>query len=213
MYFCSKTDADVLEVLGTITGLLYLWLEYRASIHLWLVGIIMPAIYIFVYYGAGLYADCAFNVYYLLAAIYGWAVWRRKVGGAPTDASEAETNARGIERLAALPPRRRLKTVGGLAAVTAALFLLIGWVLVRFTDSSVPWWDAFTTALSIVGTWMLARKMLEQWWVWMVVDVVSAGLYAYKELHFTAALYLLYAAVAVFGYCRWLKMITTNPQE
>jgi nicotinamide mononucleotide transporter len=71
------------------------------------------------------------------------------------------------------------------------------------TDSTVPWWDAFTTALSIVGMWMLARKWLEQWWVWMLVDVVSCGLYIYKGIYFYAALYGIYAVVAWFGYRKW----------
>ena len=71
------------------------------------------------------------------------------------------------------------------------------------TDSTVPWWDAFTTALSIVGMWMLARKWLEQWWVWMLVDVVSCGLYIYKGIYFYAALYGIYAVVAWYGYRKW----------
>ena len=77
----------------------------------------------------------------------------------------------------------------------------------RYTDSNVPWCDAFTTALSIIGMWMLARKYLEQWWVWMVVDVVCVGLYIYKGLYFTAALYALYAVVAVMGWANWKRLM------
>lgn len=71
---------NYLEITGTLIGLIYLWLEYRASIYLWIAGIIMPAIYIFVYYRAGLYADFGINIYYLLAAVYGWIVWMRGAG-------------------------------------------------------------------------------------------------------------------------------------
>ena len=153
---------QTLEIIGTLVGLLYLWLEYRASIYLWIAGIIMPAIYIFVYYNAGLYADFGINIYYLGAAIYGWTMW--KYGA----------------------------------------FLRI---LINFTDSNVPWLDSFTTALSIVGMWMLARKYVEQWWAWIGVDAVSTGLYIYKGLDFTAALYGLYTIIAIFGYFKWKKMM------
>jgi nicotinamide mononucleotide transporter len=94
-----------------------------------------------------------------------------------------------------------------LSLVALAVFLLIAFILIRFTDSNVPWLDSFTTALSIVGMWMLARKYVEQWWVWIVVDLVSAGLYIYKDLHFTAVLYFVYAIIAIFGYRKWKGMM------
>ena len=75
------------------------------------------------------------------------------------------------------------------------------------SDSTVPWADSFTTALSIVGMWMLARKYIEQWWVWCIVDVASSALYVYKELYFTAALYAVYAIISIFGYYKWKKMM------
>ena len=83
----------------------------------------------------------------------------------------------------------------------------IAWLLINFTDSNVPWLDSFTTALSIVGMWMLARKYVEQWWAWIGVDAVSTGLYIYKGLDFTAALYGLYTIIAIFGYFKWKKLM------
>ncbi len=192
----------MIEVIGTLVGLVYLWLEYKASIHLWIAGIIMPAIYIYVYYDAGLYADAGINVYYLLAAVYGWIVW--KFGRKPMVESE---DTRSIQRLLAMPAAYVRKRLCVLTLITLALFLLMGGILDRFTDSTVPWLDSFTTALSIVAMWMLARKYAEQWLVWIVVDVVSAGLYIYKELYFTSALYLLYAVIAVLGYRKWLQLM------
>ncbi len=193
-----------LELIGTIVGLVYLWLEYKASIYLWIAGVIMPAIYIFVYYEAGLYADFAINIYYLLVAVYGWMMW--KYGGKMRKifsflkqgkARTAELGVTSMPRVCILP----------LAVTFAVLFLFIAFVLKTYTDSNVPWLDSFTTALSIVGMWMLAKKYLEQWWVWIVVDVVSAGLYIYKELYFTSVLYLLYAIIAIFGYRKWKTMM------
>ena len=93
------------------------------------------------------------------------------------------------------------------AAMYLVFQLLIAWILIRYTDSNVPWCDAFTTALSMVAMWMLARKYLEQWLVWIVVDVVSVALYLYKGLFFTAGLYALYAIIAVYGYWNWKNMM------
>jgi len=187
---------QTLEIIGTIVGLVYLWLEYKASIWLWIASIIMPAIYIFVYYEAGLYADLGINIYYLGAAVYGWFAWKYRKG-----AQEHED----------LPITRMPKHswVKALAVFVVAQFV-IAWLLINYTDSNVPWFDAFTTALSIVGMWMLARKYLEQWWVWFVVDVASVGLYVYKVLYLTAGLYALYALIAVFGWWNWKKMMKSQ---
>ncbi|MBE6333482.1 MAG: nicotinamide mononucleotide transporter [Bacteroidales bacterium] len=182
----------LLEIIGTVVGLIYLWLEYKASIYLWITGIIMPAIYIFIYYDAGLYADFGINIYYLVVAIYGWLMW--KYGG------KTATKELPITRIP-------IKVILPLLAIFFITFALIVWILKTFTDSNVPVWDAFTTALSIIGMWMLAKKYSEQWLAWIVVDLVSAGLYIYKELYFTSVLYALYAIIAVFGYRKWNRQI------
>ena len=101
-------------------------------------------------------------------------------------------------------PLRRIPALAGVfLAAHGALYLL----LARFTDSTVPFWDSLTTALSIVAMWMLSRKYAEQWLVWIAVDIVSAGLYFYKGLCPTGVLYTLYAVAAVAGYFKWLKMM------
>ena len=186
-----------IELLGTIVGLLYLWLEYRASIYLWVASVVMPAIYLIIYYDAGLYADFGINIYYLVIAVYGWAAWRYGFSiGRGSEGRELP--------ISHTPARLWLP----LAGVTSIVFVAIAWVLINLTDSSVPYADAFTTALSVVGMWMLARKYIEQWWVWLVVDVASVALYIYKDLYFTAALYALYAVVAIFGYLKWKKLMS-----
>ena len=186
-----------LELLGTVVGLIYLWLEYRASIYLWIAGIVMPAIYIFIYYDAGLYADFGINIYYLLIALYGWLAWKTgfRLSGKKQDVGELP--------ISHAPKRVWPRIV--VAYIVAQLF--ITWILINYTDSTVPIADSFTTALSIVGMWMLARKYIEQWWVWCVVDVASSALYIYKELYFTAVLYAVYAIIAIFGYRKWKKMM------
>ena len=186
-----------IEILGTAVGLVYLWLEYKASIYLWIAGIIMPAIYLFIYYNAGLYADFGINIYYLVIALYGFIAW--KTGFSFTGKRE---DAREL-RISRMPVNAIIK-----AAITYIIAqCAIAWQLINHTDSTVPLADSFTTALSIVGMWLLARKYIEQWWVWCVVDVASSALYVYKGLYFTAGLYLLYSIIAIFGYFKWKKMM------
>ncbi|WP_251620533.1 nicotinamide riboside transporter PnuC [Odoribacter lunatus] len=182
---------DWLEITGTLVGVLYLWFEYKASIWLWVAGIVMPAISLLVYYRAGLYADFGINVYYLLAGVYGWLLWLRGVSGKKE-----------------LPViHTPVNLVPLLLVVVVVLLGGIAWVLISFTDSTVPWADSLTTALSIIAMWMLAHKQAEQWLVWIVVDAVSCGLYFYKGLPFYAVLYGLYTIIAFFGYFKWCRMI------
>ncbi len=192
---------NILEIIGTIVGLLYLWFEYRASIHLWITGIIMPAIYIFVYYQAGLYADFGINIYYFLIAIYGWMTWKGFIGNSSKN-SDRQTISEELP-ISQIPNH----LLPNLTAVFTLSLVAIAWILIEYTDSNVPWLDSFTTALSIVGMWMLARKYIEQWGCWMIVDIVSSGLYIYKGLYFTAALYALYAVICIFGYRKWQRIM------
>ncbi|MBR3612195.1 MAG: nicotinamide mononucleotide transporter [Bacteroidaceae bacterium] len=189
---------QAIEIIGTLVGVIYLWLEYRASIYLWVTSIIMPAIYLYVYYNAGLYADFGINIYYLLIALYGWAAWR--YGFHLFGSKKKEEKELAITHT----PKR---VWGKLALTYIAAQCVITYILINHTDSTVPWWDSFTTALSIVGMWMLARKYIEQWWVWLVVDAVSAWLYIYKGLYFTAVLYAVYAIISIFGYFKWRKLM------
>ncbi|MDE7410744.1 MAG: nicotinamide riboside transporter PnuC [Paramuribaculum sp.] len=184
-----------LEILGTAVGVVYLWLEYRANAWLWVASIVMPAIYLAVYYEAGLYADFGISIYYIIASVYGLWCWGRSGRGA-----DDESDGLPITHLPAgyyVP----------LVAVLVIVFVLIGYVLSEFTDSTVPWADAFTTSLSIVAMWLLARKYVEQWLVWIAADVACAVLYVYKDLWFTGALYMAYAVIAVLGYRKWRHMM------
>lgn len=189
-----------LEIIGTIVGLIYLWQEYNASINLWITSIIMPAIYLFIYYNAGLYADFGINIYYLLIAIYGWASWKYGFELFSSNRKQQELTIGHIP----------YKSGIWLSMLFFVTWALITWILITFTDSNVPYSDAFTTALSIIGMYMLARKYIEQWMVWIIVDVVCVGLYIYKELYFTSALYAVYAIIAIFGYRKWATMIATK---
>jgi nicotinamide mononucleotide transporter len=184
-----------LDITTTILGLIYIILEYRASILLWLVGIIMPALDIVLYYTHGLYGDAAMAVYYTLAAIYGWIVWKF---GHKHQQKEGEEMP-----ITHMPKRLYPATI---------LFFVVAWVvtwfvLSHYTNSNVPVLDGFTNALSFVGLWALARKYLEQWLFWILVDAVSCYLYIIKGIPFKASLYGLYVVIAVMGYFKWKKAI------
>ena len=189
-----------IEILGTAVGLIYLWQEYRASIYLWITSIIMPAIYLYVYYQAGLYADFGINIYYLVIALYGWLAWRYNFS---LRGKRKESKELSISHI-------RQGGIIRLAILFLAAWAIISYILIHYTNSTVPFTDAFTTALSIVGMYMLARKYIEQWWVWLVVDITSCALYIYKELYFTAALYALYAIIAIFGYRKWKQLMNNE---
>ena len=186
-----------LEILGFGVGILYLWWEYHADSRVWLASVVMPAISMWIYFSKGLYADFGINIYYLIMAVYGYVRWTSG-GGRKKKEPLAVTHAPGW---------------GGCVALAASMLLwaLLAWLLIEFTDSTVPYADAFTTALSIVGTWMLARKWAEQWLVWFAVDAVCVGLYIYKGLVFYPLLYGIYTVIALLGYRKWLRMMKKTP--
>ena len=179
----------LLQIVGVTLGFLYLWLEYRANIWVWVVGAIMPLVHGLLYLHSGIYADAAMQLYYVLAGLYGLIVWRRKKG----DRVEVEIQ------------HTPIKWVLPLVAAYAVLHVVIYFVLTEFTDSRVPMFDSMSTALSIVAMWMLSRKLVEQWLVWLVVDAISVGLYLYKGIPITGCLYLVYCILAVVGYLRWFR--------
>jgi len=199
----------LLDILGFVVGLVYLWLEYKASIWLWLASIVMPLIDLFLYYKAGLYADFGMAIYYVLAGIYGFVAWKwfKQAGsGAGHGSEQAPAQASGQAPERPITHFKRSQILPALA-VTLLLWAGIWWILVTFTNSTVPVADAFTTALSIVALWALSQKYAEQWLLWLAVDLVCTILYVRKGIPFKAAIYGLYTVIAVFGYRKWLQQI------
>ena len=186
-----------LELIGLIIGLLYLLLEYKANIWLWPVGVIMPIVYIIIFYQNKFYADMTFNVYYLFASIYGWYIW----------ANSLEKTDKGL--ISHLPK----KYIGRLTATFVIIFAAIAFSLINFTDSEVPYGDSFTTTLSILAMWMLAHKYIEQWLLWIVVNAVTAVLYHNKELNITVILFIVNFFVSILGYVKWKKMMLEQEQQ
>lgn len=183
-----------LDITAMILGLIYIYQEYKASIYLWITGVIMPVVDIFLYYSAGLYADFGMAIYYTLAGIYGYAVW--KFGKKHNQTSE-EMPVTHVKQSLLIP---------------SLLLFVIAWgtiyeILIHFTNSDVPILDSFGNALSIIGMWWLARKYIEQWWIWIIVDAELSALYAYKGIPFKATLYAFYVIIAIAGYYKWKKLM------
>ena len=184
-----------LDIVTTILGLAYILLEYKASIWMWLMGFLMQALGIVLYYQKGLYADCGMEFYYLAMTVYGYWRWIK-----PKANSQKPIAIRHFPKRLILP----------WLLLISAVWALIYWLLVTFTNSNVPLADSFTTALSIVGIWALAHKYLEQWFIWIAVDIVTCALYFYKDIPFKASLYGLYVIIAIAGFIKWRQMMRAD---
>ena len=162
---------------------------------MWAVGAVMQILGIVLYYQKGVYADCGMEFYYLAMTAYGYWKWK-----APSSNPSPKEEGR---KPTHIPSRIALYW----SIIFVCLWGTIWWLLTSFTDSTVPIADSFTTALSLVGIWALAHKYLEQWFVWIAVDIVTSVLYFQKDIPFKASLYALYVIIAIFGYFRWRRMM------
>lgn len=180
-----------LEIVTTVLGLLYIWLEYRASIWLWTVGIVMPAMQVYLYWSHGLYAFAALTCYYTLAAIYGLSVWMFK------------KTRKSHQPLPIIYMPRRL--YGATAAVTLALWGITYYILTTYTDSPAPLLESLSNAFSIVGLWALTRKFVEQWCFWIIANTVSCVIYLQTDMPYYIFLYGLYNIIAIAGYFKWKR--------
>jgi len=182
---------NYIEVLGSVFGLLYILLSIKQNIWCWPIGFITSALYIYVFFVTKFYADMGLQVYYLIVSLYGWYHWM--FGSKSRKQDDLKIS------------KTKIKLGIRLFVINAILFVFIAFILVNYTDSEVPYWDAFTTAASFVATWMLARKILEHWIIWIIVDSVSLGLYIYKGLYPTVILFTVYTGLAILGFIEWKK--------
>lgn len=179
-----------LELFGVVSTIVYLVLSIRQNIWLWPLGALSSALYVAIYFVHKFYADMGLQVYYLIISIYGFYVW-------------ASHKTKTGETLQICSPTKKQWII--LTIATTGAFLLLYFVLNNLTDSPIPVGDAFTTALAITATWMLTRKMIEQWLIFIVADGVSVALYASKGMQLTAFLYIIYTVMAVLGYLKWRR--------
>src|SRR5471030_353097 len=179
---------SLLEVIGVITGLLCVYLAAKNIIWNWPLAIISVAIYIFIFFDSHLFADMGLQVYFLITNIYGWYFWSKK------PSSDKKT-----------PVMRIKKNELVLSVLTIIIFTFFLGSVLKYTTASYPFIDSFCTACSLVAQIFLARKVLENWLIWIFVDIIYVGIYIFKGLDLTAVMYAIYVAIALLGYIDWKK--------
>jgi nicotinamide mononucleotide transporter len=190
---------NFIELFGAVTGILYVILEVKQNRWLWFVGILTSAVYVWVFFKGKLYADMSLQGYYLVISFVGWYwwTWGDRERGRRGEGEKKELEVTRIKR----------KTAIILATVFVVLYAAIYLILSKLTDSPVPLWDSFITSLSIVATWMLARKIYEHWYLWIIVNTVSAILFITRGLYPTVILYTVYCIMSFAGLIAWKKTI------
>jgi nicotinamide mononucleotide transporter len=213
-----------IEIFGAITGIIYVFLEIRQNIWLWPVGIITSAVYIIVFFTSKFYADMSLQGYYLAISCAGWYWWVRGDGRRAKDHRRKDMETGRVEEgegekstkspfeggkgdVKLNVTRLTLKTGTVLAIIFVLLYFLLWFVLSRLTDSPVPEWDSFITSLSIIATWMLARKIYEHWFLWIVVNSASLILFVTRGLYPTVILYLVYLVMSFAGLKVWKRSL------
>ena len=182
---------DPLEQAAALFGVIGVWLSVKEKVWAWPAGIVNVSLYAIVFWRARLYADTGLQVVYLVLSIYGWYEWL--YGGANRTAL----------RVTRTPPREAAL----LAAAAVLLALAMGTALSRGTDASLPWLDSSLTAASLAAQWLLTRKRLENWLVWIAADAVYVGMFLYKGLRLTAVLYAIFLVLAVLGLREWRRSL------
>ena len=186
-----------LEAAGVLFGVLYLVLAIRESLWCWPAAFMSSVLTIVVMFGARLYSEAALNVFYAAIAVYGWYQWR--YGGRRSGESQLP--------ISVWPLKNHMLAIGGSVALSAAL----GWLMSRHTDAAYPYLDAFVTVSSIVTTYMVARKLLENWLYWLVVDSLSMYLYWQRGLNLYVGLFGIYLVLVVIGLVRWHRDWRAQP--
>jgi nicotinamide mononucleotide transporter len=184
--------AHWLEWFGVITGLLYLWLEIRQHPSMWVVGFLSSMVYVVVFFQNKLYADMSLNTYYLAVSVYGFWKWKmeKQVDPQSTEITYQLVNPR---------------IVAQLIIVFLLLYFCIHQVLKHYTDSNIPSQDALMTSLSMIATWMLAKRYIQHWFVWIAVNGFAVYLFVWKGLYPTAFLFLIYSLLSGYGFWEWKK--------
>ncbi len=187
-------EVNWIELFAVLFGILLsiaVYCNTREVVWGWPLGIVSVILSAILFYDVRLYADWVLQVIYVVLGFYGWYVWLY---------GSSKQSALSVSRLS----RNRLPTLLVMGGVG---MLIIGYLFDRYTDAELVYWDAFTTSFSLVGQYLLARKKIENWLLWIVVDAVASGIYVYKELYLIALLYFLYLGLAVYGYRTWQKSL------
>ena len=185
-----------LEAIAAITGILSIWLGKKENILVFPIGIISVLIYVYICFNAKLYADMGINAVYFIMSVYGWYNWLRPHKESKTERLQVTFQDR----------RHRWDSI----AIAFALFVILSFILTRFTDSDVPLIDAFTSSLCVLAMYLTTQKKVENWVYYLVADGISIPLYIYKGLVLTSIQYLVFFLIAVAGLIAWRKEALKN---
>lgn len=188
-FFRQALGVRAIEMIAVLLGLANVGLLMRRSIWNFPFGLAMVAIYAVIFYEEKLYSDAILQIFFFIVQIYGWAQWARA------------RDDDGLVIVKTLQPRPAL--IYSTAALT--LWIVFGASMKTYTDAAFPFWDSSILALSVVAQIMLARRLIENWFLWIAVDLLAIGLYAAKDLYPTAALYAVFLAMSVGGYFSWRR--------
>lgn len=188
----GPVQTTFLELIAVLFGLLSVWNMKKENILVYPFGIINVAVYVYICYQSKLYAYAGINVFYALMSIYGWYSWTVR---------DKDDKAIRITSLG-------LKQYLLCSLLILLLFFLLRYMLMRFTDSSVPTWDAMTTAIYIIAMLLLAFKKIEHWILWITGDVISIGLFAFEKLYFSSFQFFVFTIIAVLGFLEWRIKLT-----
>lgn len=197
LFYQNLLNTTWLEAVAVLFGLLSVWYAKKANILVYPTGIVSVLIYVYICYFAGLYADMGINFFYFVVSVFGWYKWTRK------DASN---------KVLPISDCSRKEHLLGVIA-TVVFFLILQYILRKYTDSTVPYWDSFTTAIFITGMGLMALKKIENWIYWIVGNVVSVPLYFHKDLLLTSFQYSVFLVLAVMGYIGWRKILKQSQVE
>tara|TARA_R110000868_G_scaffold107025_1_gene292987 strand:- start:980 stop:1585 length:606 start_codon:yes stop_codon:yes gene_type:complete len=184
---------NTMEVIAVVTALVYIVLASKGNRWCFLFGLISSLIYVYITFQLNFFFDVGINAYYVIMSFYGWGAWSKQ-----TNPSAVKVQQISFKQLA-------ITLILG-----AVIFLTLGAIADEHSSAELAYFDAFTTVFAIIATYMVVKRQIENWLIWIVVDAVAAGMYFYKELYFTTLLFLVYTLVAVFGYLKWKKLLDLN---
>jgi len=180
---------SALELFAAFLGVINVTLVARRNILNYPVGIVMVALYAKIFFDARLYSDASLQIYFLVIQVYGWWHWSRGVV------------ADGEVKVETLTARQRVLVLAG----TIVASLVVGWFMATMTNAAAPWMDATVAGMSVVAQWLLSIRKLENWALWIAVDVIGIGLFTWRGLYPTAVLYVIFLGLAIWGLLSWRK--------
>jgi nicotinamide mononucleotide transporter len=181
------------EVVAVLFFIISIVLTIRKNIWLWPSGLVAELFYLYIFYSEKMYADSGLQIIYLFQSIYGWYYWAMVKTEKEVDVTLLSISG-------------RVYVLFGVAAITGATYF----VLITYTDASVPYWDALAASLSLAANWLLARRIFENWVLWILADLIYIGLFIYKDLYLSSGIYLIFIFLSVAGLIKWKKELVAR---